>query len=142
MLMSEHVYCVALTFKLTKHVEQQIYITCCVKLEHSSVETIQIIQKTFGDDAVSAVQIKIQHKCFKDGQGSVESDPYFGRPATNRTPENVECVQAAINKDQRLTVQELEADLAIPKATVSEILTQHLGKKRVVAKFVPQFRKI
>ena len=46
MPLSEHVYCVALTFKLTKPVEQQICIKFCVKLEHSSTETIQMIQKT------------------------------------------------------------------------------------------------
>ena len=63
---------------------------------------------------MSATQTKAQHKCFKDGQKSVESDPQTGRPAT-RTPENVECVQVAINKDWRLTVQELETDLRIPK---------------------------
>ena len=42
------------------------------------------------------------------------------------------------NKDRRLTVQELESDLGIPKTTVSEILMQDLGMKRVVAKFVLQ----
>ena len=55
------------------------------------------------------------HKCFKDGQESVESDPCSGMHETNRTPKNVERVPAAINKDQRLTVQELEADLGIPE---------------------------
>ena len=34
-----------------------------------------------------------------------------------------------------MTVRELEADLRIPKTTVSEILMQDLGMKRVVAKF-------
>ena len=33
-------------------------------------------------------------------------------------------------------MQELEADLGIPKTTVSEILTRDLGMKHVVAKFV------
>ena len=50
----------------------------------------------FEDDAMSTVQIK--H--LKDGQESVESHPHSGRPATSRTPENVEHVQAAINKDR------------------------------------------
>ena len=36
------------------------------------------------------------------------------------------------------TVQELEADLGIPKTTVSEILMQGLGMKSVMAKFIPQ----
>ena len=41
------------------------------------------------------------------------------------------------NKDRWLTVQELEADLGIPKTTVSKILTQDLGMKCVMAKFIP-----
>ena len=57
-------------------------------------------QKAFRDDAMSAVQIEVWHKCFKDGQGSVESDSGSVQPATSRTPENVERVRAAINKDQ------------------------------------------
>ena len=50
---------------------------------------------------MSAAQMKVWHKCFKDSQESVESDPHSGRPATNRTPENVKHVWAAISKDQR-----------------------------------------
>ena len=59
-----------------------------------------MIQKVFGDDAMSAVQIKSWHKCFKDGQECVGSDPRSGRPAASRTPENGERVWAAINKDR------------------------------------------
>ena len=35
-------------------------------------------------------------------------------------------------------MQELEADLGILKTTVSKILTQDLGMKCVMAKFIPQ----
>ena len=57
-------------------------------------------QKAFGDNAMSAVQIKVWHRCFNDCQESVESDLCSGRPEVSRTPENVECVRAAINRDQ------------------------------------------
>ena len=43
--MNEHVYCVTLSFKMTELVEQRICIKFHIKLEHSSMETIQIIQK-------------------------------------------------------------------------------------------------
>ena len=43
--MSEHVYCVAVEFKMTEQVEQWICIKFCIKFEHSSTETIQMIQK-------------------------------------------------------------------------------------------------
>ena len=65
------------------------------------METTWIIQKAFGDDAMSAAQIKVWHKRFEDGRESVEIDPHSGRPATSRTPENVERLQAATNKDWR-----------------------------------------
>ena len=68
-------YCVAVALKMTKRVEQQICIKFCIKLEHSSMETIQMIQKAFRNDALSATQIKVRDKHFKDGQESVESDP-------------------------------------------------------------------
>ena len=63
------------------------------------MKTIQMIQKAFGDDAMSAAQMKMWHKLFKDGQESFESDPSFGSPTTSGTPENAERVQTAINKD-------------------------------------------
>ena len=45
MPLNEHVYCVAVTFKMTERVEQWICIKFWVKLEHSFPETIQMIQK-------------------------------------------------------------------------------------------------
>ena len=45
MLLSEYVYYVAVTCKMTQHVEQRICIKFCVKLEQSSVETNWMMQK-------------------------------------------------------------------------------------------------
>ena len=58
MLLSEHVCCVAVAFKMTEQLEQRIYTKFCVMLEHSSMETIQMIQKAFRDNAMNAAQIK------------------------------------------------------------------------------------
>ena len=96
-----------------------------------------MIHKAFRDDEMSAAQIKVWPKHFSDSRESVESGPHSGRPATSRASENVERVRAAINKDQRLTVRELEADLGIPKTTMPNILTQDVGMKYVVTKFIP-----
>ena len=84
---------------MTERAEQRICINFCNKLEHSSTDTIQMIQKAFRDGAMNAVQMKVYHKCFKDGQKSVENDPLSGKSTISRTPENVECIWAAINKD-------------------------------------------
>ena len=45
MPLSECVYCMAFTFKITEQIEQQICIKFCINLEHSSTEAIWMIQK-------------------------------------------------------------------------------------------------
>ena len=45
MLLSEHMYCVVILCKMIEQVEQRIYTKFCIKLEYSSMESIQIIQK-------------------------------------------------------------------------------------------------
>ena len=99
MPLSEHVYCAAIAFKTTQHVEQRICIKFCVKLEHSFVETIWVIQKALRDYAIMQHKY-VWHKCFKDGRESAESGPRSGRPAISRIPEDVGHVWPAINKVQ------------------------------------------
>ena len=43
--LSEHMYCVSMTFKMTEQIKQQICIKFCIKLELSSTETFWMIQK-------------------------------------------------------------------------------------------------
>ena len=106
MPLSERVYCVAITFKMTEQVEQRICIRFYVKPEHPSVEIIQMTQKALGHGTMSAAQIKSMAQTLQRGQESVESDPCSGRPATSRTPGDVESVQTSINKGQPWTVAE------------------------------------
>ena len=78
------------------------------------MESIQIIQKALGDNAMSTVQISVA-QMLQRCSGTIESDPHSGGPATSRTPENVEHAWAAINKDWQMTGRELEADLGFQK---------------------------
>ena len=59
------VYSVAITFKMTEWVEQQICIKFCIKLEHSSVEPIQVIQKAaaMGNWWLAASSWQHTHSC-------------------------------------------------------------------------------
>ena len=65
MPLSEHVYCVAVTFKLTNWLEQRICIRFCIKFEHSSLETIQMIRKAtaMGSWWLAASSQQCAHSC-------------------------------------------------------------------------------
>ena len=72
------------------------------------------------------------HKHFKAGQESVESDPHSGRYAIRRTPENVQCVQAAINKELWLFTK-LKSPLKGKRfQTVNEIQESMTGQLMVI----------
>lgn len=124
--------------KMTEREDQRICIKFCFKLGKTIVETIEMIKQAFGNDSMTDCNIRVWYNRFKSGRETVASDPRSGRPASSNSPENVEKVRAAIVKDSRLTVRELEDELNIPKTIVAEILTEKLGLRRVAAKFVPK----
>ena len=65
MQLGDYVYCVAVAFKMTEWVEQWICIKFCIKLEHSSVETIQMVQKAtaIGNWWLAASSRQHAHSC-------------------------------------------------------------------------------
>ena len=65
MPLNEHVYCVAVALKMTKRVVQWICVKFCVKLEHSSEETIRMTQKAtaMGNQLLEASSWQCAHSC-------------------------------------------------------------------------------
>ena len=118
---------------MTEKQDQRICIKFCFQLGKTSSETIQMIQKAFGNECMSNTRRKEWYNCFKEGRTSVDSDSRSGRPSTTKTLDNIERVRLAIEGDRRLTVRELGKDLGIRKTTVWEILNKILGMTRVCA---------
>ena len=65
MPLSEHVYCVAVTCKMTEQVEQHTHIQVCIKFGHSSVETAWWIQKATAVGNWWSAASPLQHVCFR-----------------------------------------------------------------------------
>ena len=65
MPLHEHVYCVVVAFKMTEWVEQKLCNKFCAKLDHSSVETIWMIQKAaaMGNWWLAASSWQHAHSC-------------------------------------------------------------------------------
>ena len=118
---------------MTEKQDQRIRIKFCIQLGRTSSETIQMMQKAFGNECMCKTRMKEWFNRFKGGRTSVDSYSCSGRPPTTKTLDNIERVRLAIDGDRRLTVREIENELGIPETTVWEILNKILGMTRVCA---------
>ena len=59
----------------------------CVKAGKSAVETIELINKAYGSNAMSRANVCRCYVRFRDGREDVKDDARSGRPSTARTDE-------------------------------------------------------
>jgi len=74
--------------------EQRVAIKFCCKVDFSVTKSVELIQKAYGDAALSRTTIFEWHKRFQEGRESVKDDERSGWPTSSRTDDNI----AAINK--------------------------------------------
>jgi len=117
--------------------EQRVAIKFCVKAGKSAVETIELINKAYGNAAMFRANVYRWYARFQDGREDVKDDARSGRPSTARTDENLESVRHLLTEDRRTTLQMIADRLNIGKETVRLIVTEDLGKRKICARVVP-----
>jgi hypothetical protein len=129
---------ISFTTDMTDFKEQKIFIKFCFHLEETAAETHQMLQETFGDNAMSQSRTFLWCKRFKDGQMSVDDDERSGRPSTSTTPENIAKVREAILADHRQTIHDVCEIVGLSYGTVQRTLADNLNMRRISARFVPR----
>jgi hypothetical protein len=76
------------------------------------------------------------HKRYKECLEDVKDDKRTEHLKTHRTDENVEKVRKLVCSDRRLSVQMMAEEPNLDRETVSKILTEDLGMRKVSAKMV------
>lgn len=117
---------------------QRECIKFCVKNNLKCSDVVTMLSKAYGDECMSKTQIYLWYQRFKDGREEVSDDQRPGRPVSTRTDENIEKVKDLVLSNRRLTIDEMVEDLGISHGTIHSILSEDLGMKRLVAKFVPK----
>jgi hypothetical protein len=70
-----------------------------VKLEKSASETLAMIQRAYGKDALSKAQVFRWQKPFREGREDVEVGKRIQRPSTSHTSDNVAKVKVVLDSD-------------------------------------------
>lgn len=75
---------------------------------------------------------------FKRGRSSTNDDPRPGRPTTVVTEQMIKKIENIVLSDRRVTVRFIAEEVKISIGSVQNILHDHLGMKKVSARWVPR----
>ena len=110
--------------------ERHVAIKFCCKVNFSATKAVELIQKAYGDAALSRTTIFEWHKRLREGRESVKDDERCGRP-TSWTDDNIAALDKIVKEDQKVTSRLTADTLGIPKTVVLQILREYLKKRKL-----------
>ena len=119
------------------HEEQRAYIKIeCLK-QTTPTQILANLREACGDSALSRTQVFECAKRFSSGMTSISNDPRPIRPLSSTNEDHVQRVAELRAEDPRITCYSIAQSLEISSSIAFKIVTKILGKRKLVAKFVP-----
>ena len=100
--------------------EQRVAIKFCFKAGLSATETLVLVQKAYGNEALNRSNIFRWYSRFQDGKELVEDDERGGRAKSTRTAANISAVADLVKNDRRIVSRMIAESLNIPKTSSSD----------------------
>jgi transposase len=82
--------------------EQRVVLKFGFKVGLSATETLVLVQKTYGNEAVNRSNVFRWYSRFRDGRELVKDDERGGRPKSTRTEVNVAAVADLVKNGRRI----------------------------------------
>jgi len=117
--------------------EKRVAIKFCCRVDFSATKAVELIQRAYGDAALSRTTIFEWHKRFREGRESVKDDGRSGRPTTSRTDDNIAAFYKMIKEVRDVRSRLIADTFGIPKTVVLRILREDLKKRKLCSRFVP-----
>ena len=92
----------------------------------------------YGSSAPSYAQVKFWIGEFKRGRTSLEDEARAGRPLNTTDEEMCKKVRNLVYSDRRIQVEEIAQALGISHGSVSTVLHDRLGMRKLTARWVPK----
>ena len=118
--------------------EFRVLIKHCYLMGKNTVQAQQWLEKCYPDCAPSKTTICRWYADFKRGCTDTNDAERSGRPNEAVTPENIKKVLKIVMDDRKLKVREIAKIVNISTRSVSTILNEKLGMKKVFSKWVPR----
>ena len=96
------------------------------------------VSRCYGSSAPSYAQVKFWVGKFKRVRTSLEDEAKSGRPLDTTDEEMYKKVRDLVYSDRRIQMEEIEQALGILHGSVSTILHDRLGMRKLTARWVPR----
>jgi hypothetical protein len=106
----------------------------CFKASLSATETLVLVQKAYGNEAVNRSNIFRCYSRFRDRRELVEDDERGGHSKSTRTEVNIAAVANLVKNHRRMPSRMITESLNIPK-TCSSDSERGFWKEKVVCTF-------
>jgi len=106
--------------------EQRVAIKICFEASLSATETLVLVQKAYGNEALNRSKVFRWYYRYRDGRELVEDDERGGRPKWTRTEVNIAAVADLVKNERRIVSRMIAESLNAPKSVVLRILKEDL----------------
>ena len=96
------------------------------------------LNSVYGDSAPSFTTAKFWAAEFKRGRKSLEDDERSRRPKTATADENIAKVHQIVLDDRGIKMREIAEVMNMSNEHVCHVLNQHLGMRKLSARWVPR----
>ena len=112
---------------MSDFVEQRSCIQLCVRNGISVAKTLRMLQKAFGDQALSKTRTLEWHKMFRKGRERVEGEERPGRKKTSTDEQHVMEIKDLMLKNRRFTIKNLANTIGISRGPFNTVLKDILA---------------
>ena len=123
---------------MSSTLQQRVCIKFCVKNGFNGAQTLEMLEKCFGNHTLTRSNVFRWHERFRSGRESVEDDERSGRPSTAKTYKNINKIKGWMTVSRKLTIRDIAEEFNIAYGSAQDILVNDLGLRRVAAKLVPK----
>ena len=118
--------------------EERYAIKFCFKLGKNVIETYGMLQTAFGASCMNRASVLEWHKRFKEGREDVREDERCGRSKEVRIPELIGQIKNFMDKDRRVSIETISAQIDVSVGTVQTIIQEELKMRKICVKFDPK----
>lgn len=122
---------------MDKKLEQRAVIKSFALADKPARDAVDFLQKAYKDQALNRSKIYRWHKRFMEGRKDVKDDERPGRPREATSKDHVEVIDRAIQRDRRISCEELGKLCNISSTSAHRIVHTILGKRYVSSRWVP-----